>query len=104
MAHKKGGGSSSNGRDSKSKRLGVKAFGGEFVIPGNIIIRQRGTKIHPGDNVSMGKDYTIFATEAGVVTFQRMRGRSGQKRVSVTPVAMATVPTREEMQEQEADA
>ncbi len=104
MAHKKGGGSSSNGRDSKSKRLGIKAFGGEFVIPGNIIVRQRGTKIHPGDNVAIGKDYTIFATEAGVVTFKRMRGRKGQKQVSVTPVAMATVPTQEEMQERESDA
>jgi len=60
MAHKKGGGSTRNGRDSNSKRLGVKRFGGEFVIPGNIIVRQKGTKFHPGQNVGMGRDYTIF--------------------------------------------
>jgi large subunit ribosomal protein L27 len=83
MAHKKGGGSTSNGRDSKSKRLGVKAYGGEFVIPGNIIVRQRGTKFHPGNNVSMGKDYTIFSTIEGYVVFERMRGRGGQKQISV---------------------
>lgn len=87
MAHKKGGGSSSNGRDSRSKRLGVKIYGGEYVIPGNIIVRQRGTRFHPGRNVSMGKDYTIFATIEGVVTFERMRGRNGQKQISVYPVA-----------------
>lgn len=85
MAHKKGGGSSSNGRDSQSKRLGVKKFGGEFVIPGNIIIRQRGTKFHPGHNVGIGKDHTIFATIEGYVVFERMRGRSGQKQISVYP-------------------
>ncbi|MCY3914876.1 MAG: 50S ribosomal protein L27 [Chloroflexi bacterium] len=83
MAHKKGGGSSSNGRDSNSKRLGVKNFGGEFVIPGNIIVRQRGSKFHPGDGVGMGKDYTIFATRAGFVTFEKIRGRKGRKRISV---------------------
>ncbi|MCY3796627.1 MAG: 50S ribosomal protein L27 [Chloroflexi bacterium] len=83
MAHKKGGGSSSNGRDSNSKRLGVKNYGGEYVIPGNIIVRQRGSKFHPGDGVGMGKDYTIFATRAGFVTFEKMRGRRGQKRISV---------------------
>lgn len=87
MAHKKGGGSSSNGRDSKSKRLGVKSFGGQFVVPGNIIVRQRGTKFHPGKNVSMGKDYTIFATVEGYVVFERMRGRGGQKQISVYPEA-----------------
>ena len=86
MAHKKGGGSTSNGRDSNSKRLGVKKFGGEFVIPGNIIVRQRGTKFHPGENVGMGKDYTIFATVEGQVVFERIRGRSGQKRISVMPL------------------
>ncbi|MEO0564597.1 MAG: 50S ribosomal protein L27 [Chloroflexota bacterium] len=85
MAHKKGGGSTSNGRDSQSKRLGVKAFGGEYVIPGNIIVRQRGTKFHPGSGVSMGKDYTIFSTVEGYVTFERMRGRGGQKKISVYP-------------------
>ena len=71
MAHKKAGGSSRNGRDSDGRRLGVKKFGGETVIPGNIIIRQRGTKVHPGDNVGMGKDHTIFATVAGTVQFRR---------------------------------
>lgn len=83
MAHKKGGGSSRNGRDSNSKRLGVKRYGGEFVIPGNIIIRQRGTKIHPGTNVGMGRDHTLFATAEGYVTFEPVTG--GRKRVSVHP-------------------
>ena len=71
MAHKKAGGSSRNGRDSAGRRLGVKKFGGEAVIPGNIIIRQRGTKYHPGDNVGVGKDHTIFATSEGRVNFAR---------------------------------
>ncbi|MEG6507987.1 50S ribosomal protein L27 [Methyloligella sp. 2.7D] len=71
MAHKKAGGSSRNGRDSEGKRLGLKKAGGQHVIPGNIIIRQRGTKWHPGDGVGMGKDYTIFAKVEGVVEFQR---------------------------------
>ncbi|MCQ2734552.1 MAG: 50S ribosomal protein L27 [Alphaproteobacteria bacterium] len=70
MAHKKSGGSSNNGRDSEGRRLGVKKFGGEAVIPGNIIIRQRGTKYHPGQNVGLGKDYTIFATSEGKVEFK----------------------------------
>ena len=83
MAHKKGGGSSRNGRDSQSKRLGVKKYGGEFVISGNIIVRQRGTKIHPGLNVGMGKDYTLFAVENGVVMYDYKRG--GRKRVNVIP-------------------
>lgn len=83
MAHKKGGGSTSNGRDSNSKRLGVKQFGGQFVIPGNIIVRQRGTKFQPGEGVGIGRDYTIFATRPGFVTFERIRGRNGQKRISV---------------------
>jgi len=83
MAHKKGAGSSRNGRDSNSKRLGVKRFGGEFVIPGNIIVRQRGTKFHPGENVGIGKDHTIFAKTEGYVVFERMRGRGNQKRISV---------------------
>jgi large subunit ribosomal protein L27 len=81
MAHKKGGGSSRNGRDSQSQRLGVKKFGGETVIPGNIIVRQHGTKFHPGINVGMGKDYTIFATTDGFVKFEI--GRGGRKFVSV---------------------
>ena len=84
MAHKKGGGSSRNGRKSEAKRLGVKKYGGEFVISGNIIVRQRGTKIHPGLNVGMGKDYTLFAVEDGVVMFDYKRG--GRKRVNVIPL------------------
>ncbi len=85
MAHKKGAGSSRNGRDSNSQRLGVKRFGGEHVIPGNIIVRQRGTKFHPGENVGLGKDHTIFATSEGYVVFEKMRGRDGQKQISVYP-------------------
>jgi large subunit ribosomal protein L27 len=81
MAHKKGGGSSRNGRDSNSKRLGVKKFGGEAVRAGNIIVRQRGTKFHPGNNVGLGKDYTIFAMIDGFVKFETGRGR--KKFVSV---------------------
>ena len=83
MAHKKGGGSTRNGRDSKSKRLGVKKYGGEAVICGNILVRQRGTKIKPGKNVGGGKDYTLFAMADGVVDFTRLP--NGQKKVSVLP-------------------
>jgi len=83
MAHKKGQGSTQNNRDSAGRRLGVKKYGGEKVIPGNIIIRQRGTKVHPGNGVGMGKDHTIFAMVEGVVKFEN-RSRS-QKRVSVIP-------------------
>ena len=76
MAHKKAGGSSRNGRDSAGRRLGVKKFGGEKVLAGNIIIRQRGTKVHPGVNVGMGKDHTLFALTEGVIKFrQKSRGR-----------------------------
>lgn len=71
MAHKKAGGSSRNGRDTEGRRLGVKKFGGQAVIPGNIIIRQRGTKYHPGENVGIGRDHTIFATSEGRVSFAR---------------------------------
>ena len=71
MAHKKAGGSTRNGRDSAGRRLGVKKYGGETVIPGNIIIRQRGTKYHPGKNVSIGKDHTIFAMKEGIVSFEK---------------------------------
>ncbi|MBX3045494.1 MAG: 50S ribosomal protein L27 [Anaerolineales bacterium] len=84
MAHKKGGGSSRNGRDSHSQRLGVKKFGGEQVKAGNILVRQRGTKIHPGQNVGLGKDHTIFATIDGQVVFDTVA--KGRKRVSVQPV------------------
>jgi large subunit ribosomal protein L27 len=83
MAHKKGAGSSRNNRDSQSQRLGVKRYGGQLVRAGNIIIRQRGTRIHPGENVGRGKDDTLFATIDGVVKFDFSRG--GRKRVSVLP-------------------
>ena len=87
MAHKKGQGSVKNGRDSNSKRLGVKKFGGEVVIAGNILIRQRGTKWHPGANVGMGKDHTLFATADGRVRFHD--GKLGRKYVSVDAMAEA---------------
>lgn len=82
MAHKKAGGSSRNGRDSIGRRLGIKKFGGEAVIPGNIIVRQRGTKWHPGEGVGMGNDHTIFAVREGRVVFRNQRGRTF---VSVIP-------------------
>lgn len=87
MAHKKAGGSSRNGRDSAGRRLGVKKFGDEAVIPGNIIIRQRGTQYHPGDNVGMGKDHTIFAKVEGKVIF-RTKAKD-RTYVSVIPTAIA---------------
>lgn len=83
MAHKKAGGSSRNGRDSIGRRLGVKKFGGEIVIPGNIIMRQRGTKVYPGENVGMGKDHTLFAKAEGSVRFSRSKG--GRSFVHVDP-------------------
>ena len=84
MAHKKAGGSSRNGRDSAGRRLGVKKYGGENVIAGNIIIRQRGTKFHPGDNVGIGKDHTLFALADGKVKFES-RGLPKRKYVSIEP-------------------
>ncbi|MCB2166201.1 MAG: 50S ribosomal protein L27 [Deltaproteobacteria bacterium] len=81
MAHKKAGGSSKNGRDSNAQRRGIKCFGGEKVLAGNILVRQLGTRIHPGDNVGMGKDYTLFAKVDGVVSYERL-GRT-KKKVSV---------------------
>ncbi len=81
MAHKKAGGSTNNGRDSNGQRRGVKIYGGQTVVAGNIIVRQVGTRIHPGENVGMGKDYTLFATTDGVVKYERL-GRS-RKKVSV---------------------
>lgn len=81
MAHKKAGGSSRNGRDSAGRRLGVKKFGNELVVPGNIIVRQRGTKFHPGANVGIGKDHTLFALTEGRVKFAERRG--GKKFVSI---------------------
>jgi large subunit ribosomal protein L27 len=83
MAHKKGGGSTRNGRDSNAQRLGVKAFGGEYVVPGCIIVRQRGSKFRAGIGVGMGRDYTIFATEEGYVYFEYAPRRRGQKQISV---------------------
>jgi len=83
MAHKKGAGSSNNGRESQSKRLGVKIYGGQAAIAGNIIVRQRGTAHHPGKNVGMGKDHTLFALTDGVVEFKK--GRQDRSFVSVTP-------------------
>jgi len=85
MAHKTGGGSTRNGRDSESKRLGVKKFAGEIVIPGNIILRQRGTRIYPGRNVGMGKDHTLFSVATGKVVFETLRG--GKKSVRVEAAA-----------------
>ena len=82
MAHKKAGGSSRNGRDSESKRLGVKRFGGESVLAGNIIVRQRGTKFHAGDNVGLGKDHTLFALAEGKVKFE-VKGPKNRKYVSI---------------------
>lgn len=87
MAHKKSGGSSRNGRDSESKRLGVKKYGGERVLAGNIIVRQRGTRVYPGVNVGMGKDHTLFATAEGQVRFHD--GKLGRKYVSVDAMAEA---------------
>ena len=86
MAHKKAGGSSRNGRDSESKRLGVKAYGGELISAGSIIIRQRGTRIHAGDNVGIGKDHTLFALVDGHVKFL-VKGAQQKKMASVIPVA-----------------
>jgi len=87
MAHKKAGGSSNNGRDSAGRRLGVKKSGGQAVIPGNIIIRQRGTKFYPGENVGMGKDHTLFALTEGRVQFATKRNK--RTYVSVAPLAEA---------------
>ena len=85
MAHKKGAGSSRNGRDSESKRLGVKLYGGQIAKAGNIIVRQRGTVHHPGENVGMGKDHTLYALSAGIVTFRKKR--DNKSFVSITPAA-----------------
>jgi large subunit ribosomal protein L27 len=89
MAHKKAGGSSRNGRDSESKRLGVKVYGGEAVVPGNIIVRQRGTEFHPGENVGMGKDHTLFALTEGRVAFT-VKGEKRRRTVNV--IALETAP------------
>ncbi|HBE20151.1 MAG TPA: 50S ribosomal protein L27 [Cyanobacteria bacterium UBA11149] len=90
MAHKKGTGSTRNGRDSNAQRLGVKRFGGEVVKSGNILVRQRGTKFHPGNNVGLGKDYTLFALIDGIVTFER-KGKN-RKKVSVYPAPTESTP------------
>ncbi|MBI9051931.1 MAG: 50S ribosomal protein L27 [Anaerolineaceae bacterium] len=84
MAHKKGGGSSRNGRDSNAQRLGVKRFAGQFVLSGNILVRQRGTRIKPGENVKVGRDDTLFAVADGVVEFETLP--TGRKRVNIRPV------------------
>ncbi len=84
MAHKKAGGSTRNGRDSESKRLGVKRFGGQVVAAGNILVRQRGTKFHAGTNVGLGKDHTLFATADGVVKFE-IKGEKKRKYISIVP-------------------
>jgi len=86
MAHKKAGGSSRNGRDSESKRLGVKRYGGQFVLAGNIIVRQRGTEFHPGDNVGCDKDHTLFALADGVVQFA-VKGARNRRTVTIVPAA-----------------
>ena len=86
MAHKKAGGSSRNGRDSESKRLGVKRFGGQLVSAGSIIVRQRGTQFHAGDNVGLGKDHTLFAKVNGTVLFS-VKGATQRKLVNIVPVA-----------------
>jgi large subunit ribosomal protein L27 len=82
MAHKKGGGSTRNGRESESKRLGVKRYGGEYVVPGNILVRQRGTEFHAGDNVGIGKDHTLYATAEGKLLFA-VKGPQRRRTVSV---------------------
>ena len=87
MAHKKSGGSSRNGRDSEGRRLGLKKSGGQAVIPGNIILRQRGTKYHPGENVGMGKDHTLFALKDGIVEFRKKA--NNRSYVSVVPLGDA---------------
>lgn len=87
MAHKKGGSSTTNGRDSNAQRLGVKRYGGQFVLAGNILVRQRGTKIKAGDNVGVGKDHTLFATSDGTVVYQTLP--NGSKRVSISPIVVA---------------
>ena len=84
MAHKKAGGSTRNGRDSQSKRLGVKKYGGQYVLAGNILVRQRGTRFHPGENVGCGRDHTLFATQDGHVRFVE-RGKPKRKYISVVP-------------------
>lgn len=91
MAHKKAGGSTRNGRDSHSKRLGVKKFGGERVVAGNILVRQRGTRFHPGSNVGCGRDHTLFATADGTVKFEA-KGVLARKYVSVVPAGGAPAP------------
>lgn len=92
MAHKKAGGSTRNGRDSQSKRLGIKKYGGQAVEAGNILVRQRGTRFHAGENVGCGRDHTLFATADGTVSFS-VRGPLGRKYVDVAPVGDAVQPS-----------
>jgi large subunit ribosomal protein L27 len=93
MAHKKGGSSTTNGRDSTAQRLGVKRYGGQFVLAGNILVRQRGTKVKAGENVGVGKDHTLFAMADGVVEFATLP--NGSKKVSINPVAVAATEIAE---------
>lgn len=93
MAHKKGGGSSRNGRDSKAQRLGVKRYSGELVKGGEIIVRQKGTNFHPGENVGLGRDFTLFALAPGLVSFTEFG--AGKKRVSILPAAAAEKTAQE---------
>ncbi len=104
MAHKKGASSTRNGRDSNAQRLGVKRFGGELVKGGMILVRQKGTAIHPGDNVGLGRDYTLFALTPGTVQFSEFGG--GKKRVSILPVEIeaSAAPAKPAPQKQEASA
>ena len=102
MAHKKGGGSSRNGRDSNSQRLGIKRFGGQLVTSGSILVRQHGTKIKPGVNVGVGKDYTLFATADGSVLYETLP--SGQKRVHIDPFIYEDEETEEAAPEVESEA
>jgi large subunit ribosomal protein L27 len=90
MAHKKGGSSTTNGRDSQGQRLGVKRYGGEFVRSGNIIVRQHGTRVKPGENIGVGKDHTLFATANGIVLFETLP--TGRKRVNIVVAEVAPAP------------
>ena len=101
MAHKKSGGSSSNGRDSIGRRLGLKKSGGQSVVAGNIIVRQRGTQFYPGNNVGLGKDYTIFATADGVVNFETKHG--GRKYINVVEQAKKVAPKKVEVKTETAE-
>jgi large subunit ribosomal protein L27 len=103
MAQKKGGGSTRNGRDSNPKMLGVKAYGGEVVTAGSIIVRQRGTRVHPGTNVGIGKDHTLFALKDGTVTFA-VKGVRNNSTVSIQPLEQLAEPVEQAVEVQEREA